>query len=98
MSIKLFLVDRLSNLAKGKDMFEVKGKTLGECLNYLVNFAPTIKQALFYESGNELQGNIKVLVNKKDATTEGLDQKITDGDVIYIAMLPQHWWAGGAGG
>jgi len=74
----------------GCPLFEVKGKTLGECLNYLVNFAPTIKQALFYESGNELQGNIKVLVNKKDATTEGLDQKITDGDVIYIAMLPQH--------
>ncbi|SEM63369.1 ThiS family protein [Syntrophus gentianae] len=90
MSIKVFLVDRLSNLAKGKDMFEVKGKTLGECLNYLVNLAPSIKQALFYESGNELQDNIKVLVNKKHAEAEGLEKEITDGDVIYIAMLPQH--------
>jgi molybdopterin converting factor small subunit len=90
MSIKLFLVDRLSNLAKGKDMFEVNGKTLGECLNHLVSLAPAMKQALFYGSGKELQDNIKVLVNKKNAEAEGLEKKIIDGDVIYIAMLPQH--------
>jgi len=90
MSIKLFLVDRLANLARGKNMFEVNGRTLGECLNHLVNLAPTIKQPLFSGSGNKLQDNIKVLVNKKDTGAEGLEKKVTDGDVIYIAIMSQH--------
>ncbi|OPY84072.1 MAG: hypothetical protein A4E72_02396 [Syntrophus sp. PtaU1.Bin208] len=90
MSIKLLLVDRLSHLTKGKTMFEVSGKTLGECLNALVNRAPGLKQTLFDKSGSQLQDNILVMVNKKDAGAEGLEKTLTDEDVIYVAMMSQH--------
>jgi len=87
MSIKLYLTGNLSNLARGKNLFEVKGKTVGECLNSLVTLAPAMKRALFYESGDALYDNVKVMVNKKSVDDEELEKTINDGDVIYIALM-----------
>jgi len=88
MSIKLYLTGNLRNLTKGKkDLFEVNGKTVGECLDHLVSLAPAMKRALFYESGDALYDNVKVLVNRKGVDQEGLEKKINDGDVIYIALM-----------
>ncbi len=87
MSIKVYLTGNLRNLTRGKqDLFEVKGDTVGECLNHLISLAPTVKRSLF-ESGNDLYNNVKVLVNKIAVDEEILAQKINDGDVIYIALL-----------
>lgn len=88
MSIKLYLTGNLRNLTKGnKDLFEVKGNTVGECLKHLVSLAPTVKRSLFYESGDELYDHVKVLVNKIAVDEEILAKKINDGDVIYLALL-----------
>lgn len=89
MSIKLFLPDRLSRLAKNKYLFELNGETVGECLKHLVSLAPAMKRAL-YESENELDDHIIIFVNKKGIDAEGLVKKVQDGDVIHIAMLSQH--------
>lgn len=90
MHIKIFLSDRLARLARDRDMFEVNGETVGECLNSLTSLAPAIKQALFYDTGKELQDHIVLLVNKERAEAEGLEKKVRDGDVIHIALLSQH--------
>ena len=84
MVIKLFLPTNLSKLAKGKDWFEVNGKTVGECLNQLVNLAPTLKDALFCESGDKLTWAFEVLVNQESIDAEGLATKLEDGDEIEI--------------
>ncbi len=84
MSINLFLPANLSKLAKGKDWFEVNGKTVGECLTQLVKLAPTLKNVLFCESGDKLTWTFKVLVNQESTDAEGLATKLEDGDEIEI--------------
>ena len=84
MSIKLFLPASLSYLAKGEDLFEVNGKTVGECLGQLVSLVPVMKKVLFYDSGDRLQPTIKVLVNQESADAEALSKKLNDGDEIQI--------------
>jgi molybdopterin converting factor small subunit len=85
MSIKLFLPKSLSHLSKGKDLFEVNGRTVGECLNELVGLVPVMKETLFYESGR-LVPSIKVLVNQESTDVEGLAKKLKDGDEIQIKI------------
>ncbi len=84
MSISLFLPANLSKLAKGKDWFEVNGKTVGECLNQLVRLAPIMKNVLFCESGDKLTWTFKVFVNQESIDAEGLAMKLEDGDEIEI--------------
>ncbi len=83
MSIKLFLPDSLSYLAKGENLFEVNGKTVGECLNQLIGLVPVMRETLFYESGR-LVPNIEVLVNQESTDAEVLAKRLEDGDEIQI--------------
>jgi molybdopterin converting factor small subunit len=85
VSIKLFLPAGLSYLAKGKELFEVNGSTVGECLNQLVSLFPVMKEALFL--GKRLQPTIEVLVNQEEsADAEVLAKELRDGDEIHIKM------------
>lgn len=84
MSVKLFLPRSLNYLAEGKDLFEVNGRTVGECLDQLVNLVPAMEKVLFYDSRDRLQPTIKVLVNEESADAEGLARKLNDGDEIEI--------------
>ncbi len=84
MSINLFLPANLSKLAKGKDWFEVNGKTVGECLNQLVGLVPALKNVLLSESGDRLSWTFKVLVNQDSTDAEGLATMLEDGDEIEI--------------
>ncbi len=84
MSVKLFLPSSLIYLTKGKELFELNGRTVGECLDQLVSIAPTMKGALFYESGDWLHPTIKVLVNQESVDAEVLAKQLKDGDEIEI--------------
>ncbi len=84
MSINLFLPANLSKFAKGKHWFEVNGKTVGECLNQLLNIVPALKSVLFCEEGDKLSWAFKVLVNQESTDAEGLATKLEDGDEIEI--------------
>ncbi|MDO9535286.1 MAG: MoaD/ThiS family protein [Bacillota bacterium] len=86
MSIKLYLPGSLSVKTKGKHLFEVNGRTVGECLNHLVSLIPEMKDVLFFETGEALamRSNIEVSVNKKRADEEGLAKVLKDGDQIRI--------------
>ncbi len=84
MGINLFLPANLSKFAKGKDWFEVEGKTVGECLNQLVSFVPTLRNVLLCGSGDKLNWAFKVLVNREETDAKGLETKLEDGDEIEI--------------
>jgi hypothetical protein len=51
MSIKLILSSNLTYLAKGKNVSEVDGETVGECLNHLVSLVPVMKKTSFMSQG-----------------------------------------------
>ena len=88
MSIKLVLSTNLSRIAKGTELFEVDGETVGECVNELISLVPAMRNALFYES--RLNANVQVQVNKENVGgAESLTRKVKDGDEIRI-MLKGH--------
>jgi molybdopterin converting factor small subunit len=91
MSIKLHVRGALSNIVKGKQLIEVNGKTVDECLNQLVSLAPGMKEAIFYDTGEALaiRSRIQVKVNEEVIDTEGLAKEVKDGDEIYIKMTLQ---------
>ena len=85
MSAKVILSDNLVRLAKGTGVFEVRGRTVGECLNDLLMSVPALKGALFYET--HLDQSVAVLLNNK--SVEGRDRltsAVEEGDVIHIKL------------
>jgi molybdopterin converting factor small subunit len=84
MSIRLYLPGRLSHRAKGKDLFELNGNTVGECPEELIRLIPILKKTLFYDK--KLQTTVKVLVNEERADAEGLAKKLEDGDEIRLEI------------
>ncbi len=89
MSIKLHLPESLAAITKGKLLYDVKGSTVGECLNNLIGLVPKIKQALFYETGKSLEDGdllpiVAVLVDEESSQGESLVKKVRDGDEIFI--------------
>ena len=85
MSAKVILSDNLARLAKGTGVFEVEGRTVGECINDLTRSVPAMKGALFYET--HLDQSVAVLLNNK--SVEGRDRltrAVEEGDVIHIKL------------
>ena len=88
MSIKLVLSTNLSRIAKGTELFEVDGETVGECVNELISLVPAMRNALFYES--RLNANVQVQVNRESVDGgERLTKEVRNGDEIRI-MLKGH--------
>jgi len=85
MSIKLHLPSRFYYLYEGRDVLEVTGKTVAECLDEVVRIIPIMKKAFSYASG-ALDPHIKVLVNQERVGREGLEKKVNDGDEIHFVL------------
>ena len=85
MSIKLNLPSRFYYLWEGKEVLDITGKTVAECLDDLVRLIPLMKKALSYESG-AMDTQIKVLVNQEGVGAEGLARKVHDGDEIHFEL------------
>jgi hypothetical protein len=85
MSIKLYLPSRFYYLWEGKQVLDVTGKTVTDCLDELVRLIPLMKKALSYASG-ALDPHFKVLVNQKEVGSEGLAKKVRDGDEIHFVL------------
>jgi len=84
MSVKVYVEGGLIAMTKGKNMLEVSGDTVGECLEDLVTLIPKLKEALFFEKeeGFALRSNIELLVN--GSQTEDLFKAVKDGDQIHV--------------
>ena len=85
MSIKLYLPGGFYYLWEGKEVHDVTGKTVAECLDDLVRIMPLMKKALSYGSG-AVDPHIKVLVNQEGVGAEGLARKVHDGDEIHFEL------------
>ncbi|MDH5696099.1 MAG: MoaD/ThiS family protein [Dehalococcoidia bacterium] len=86
MTIKVHLYSSLQQFTNDRNMVEVSGSTIGECLNDLVKRFPKIKPVLFDKDG-KLLGHIFVSVNLQSAYPEELAKVVNDGDELYIALI-----------
>jgi adenylyltransferase/sulfurtransferase len=65
---------------------EVKGETIGECLDDLTRQFPDLKRLLFDEQGN-LHDYLFIYLNQQSVSSDELDNPVKDGDEIHIIVL-----------
>jgi molybdopterin converting factor small subunit len=65
---------------------EVDGKSVGECLDELVERFPGMEKALFAENG-KLLNRIEIYRNLESAYPDELAARVEDGDEIHITVL-----------
>ncbi len=85
MSVKINVHPILHHFTNGQDVVEVKGATVGECLEQLVARFPEIKKGLFDKDGR-LLNYVDVYVNGESAYPEELARSVTDGDELHIVL------------
>jgi len=86
MSVKVHLYSGLKGCANGKNVVEVHGSTVGECLTDLVEQFPKMKQELFKKNG-KLSDAVLVSVNLKSAYPEELANPVDNSDELYIVRV-----------
>ncbi len=86
MSIKIFIPPYLRSFTNDVDVIEVKGSTVGGCLDNLTKQTPEIKKVLFGKNG-ELLDYVNIYVQGKDAYPEDLAKPVKDGDKIHIIYI-----------
>lgn len=86
MSVKIHIPPYLQPFVSNTEVFEAKGSTVGECLNYLLEQSPDIANKLFDKRG-KLHGYVAIYVNGEDAYPDELAKSITDGDELHILYI-----------
>ena len=86
MSTKINIPSYMQSLTNNMKVVEVKGSTVGECLNYLVKQFPGMKKWLFSKKGSLFE-NIIISINGESAYPEQLTKPVKDGDELNILLL-----------
>ena len=86
MSISIVMPTYLQPYTDNKEAVEVKGDTLGGCLDDLIERYPGIEQMLFDGKG-KLHTYVGVYINGQDAYPDPLQKKMKDGDEIHAIYI-----------
>jgi molybdopterin converting factor small subunit len=85
VSVKVNLHPGLLHFTHDQVIVEVKGNTVGECLDGLAKQFPQIKPMLFDKQGRLLK-YVDVYVNHESAYPEELAKPVKDGDELHITL------------
>ena len=86
MSIMVAMPAYLQPLTNGREVVEVDGSTVGECLEHLVTQFSSIEEKLFNKSG-KLHGYVGIYLNGEDCYPGELSKPVKDGDELYILYI-----------
>ncbi|MFC1984866.1 MoaD/ThiS family protein [Chloroflexota bacterium] len=86
MSIKIYIPSYLQPFASNKEVVEVNGSTVGECLEHLLEQSPDIANKLFDKSG-KLHSYAAIYINEEDAYPEELAKPVEDRDELHILYM-----------
>jgi len=86
VSVKINVHYFLPSFTDDQDIVEVKGNTVGQCLEKLVSRFPKLRERVFMEDGS-LGNFFDIYVNLEDAYPEGLLKPVNDGDEIHLIMM-----------
>ena len=86
MSVKVHIHKTHRQYTDGKDVIEVTGSTVGECLKKVADQYPGIRKEIFGAKG-KLNSLFEIYVNAESAYPEELAKKVQDGDNVYITLL-----------
>lgn len=85
MSIEISLHKTHRRYTDGKEIIEVEGKTVGECLHDLVRKYPALDKEIF--KTGKLNSIIEVYLNGTSAYPSELAKPVKDGDRINLAYM-----------
>jgi len=85
MSIKVNINPSLYHFTNNQHIAEVKGDTVGQCLDHLVKQFPGIEAALFDKNG-KLLNFVDIYINGESAYPEELAKLVKDGDELHIVI------------
>ncbi len=86
MPVKFNLYPWLTAVAGGKKAVEVKGETIGACLDCVHHMFPGIKERLTNQEGS-VRPYIAILLNGVNTYPEELLMPVKNGDEISITYL-----------
>jgi molybdopterin synthase sulfur carrier subunit len=86
MSVQINIPIFLQHLTNGLTIAEVKGSTVGDCLDHFVEQFPSVKERLFHKNG-KLLPHLDVYLNGKSTFPEELSKEVNDGDEISFLYL-----------
>lgn len=85
MSIEISLHKTHRRYTDGKEIIEVEGKTVGECLHDLVKNYPALDKEIF--KTGKLNSVIEVYLNGASAYPDELAKPVKDGDKINLVYM-----------
>lgn len=85
MSIEISLHKTHRRYTDGKEIVEVEGKTVGECLKDLVKQYPPLDKEIFKNA--KLNSLIEVYLNGESAYPNELVKPVKDGDKISLVYM-----------
>jgi molybdopterin synthase sulfur carrier subunit len=86
VTVRIEIPPILRHHTNGVATVEVKGSTVGDCLNYFVKQYPGTRKRLFDKDGKLLR-YVEIYVNGETAYPEELTRQVNDGDEISIVYL-----------
>jgi molybdopterin converting factor small subunit len=85
MGVNIHIHPDMYYLADGREVIEVTGNTVGECLTMLISLYPGLGELIFYKDG-QLQTFLEIYVNRTAAYPNELERVVKDGDDIYLML------------
>jgi len=86
MSVQIDIPPLLRHLTDGATTAQVKGSTVGDCLNDFIKQYPKTRRLLFDKDG-KLVRYVEVYINKATAYPEELTKPVNEGDEISLVYV-----------
>jgi molybdopterin synthase sulfur carrier subunit len=86
MRIKVHLYSSLRKYADNREIVEVDGTTVRECLEDLIRQYPSISPVLFDEAGNPME-KVFVSINLESAYREKMTAPVKENDDLYLILI-----------
>ena len=86
MSIEIEISSVFARYANNQTVFQVKGNTVGECLQELLAQFPDLKKIVLDKNG-KLSHAFDVYVNGESSYPQEMSKPVKDGDKLNIILL-----------
>ena len=86
MSVKVHIHTTHRQYTNGLEVVDVKGNTVGDCLNHLVQQFPALEKALFAKK-DKLHNTVEIFVNHATAYPNELVKPVNEGDEIHLLVM-----------
>lgn len=86
MAVKVHIHATHRRFTNGAEVVAVEGKTVGECLNRLIEQFPGMGKALFTKK-DKLHNIVEIYVNHASAHPNELVKPVKDGDEIHLVIM-----------